>query len=113
MKIRPDTGMPKYFTVTSELELDITPDDDYPLDLLYFGALEPISATNVTNAVLTRFPNIYLHGALRHLHLWARNESLADYYTNQFAAAIVGANFRDHRGRYGPAPVIRMMGPTP
>lgn len=113
MKIRTGTGMPHYFTVTSQLELDVTPDQDYPLDILYFSALEPLSATNVTNAVLTRFPNIYLHGALRHFYLWAKNESMADYFTNQMAAAIIGANKRDHRGRYGPAPVIRMTGATP
>lgn len=113
MVIRSDEGTPRYFTVQSTLELDCVPDQSYDLDILYFGGLEPLSATNTTNAVLTRFPNIYLHGALRHLHLWARNEQLADFYTGQFAAAIQGANKRDHKGRYGPAPVIRMFGPTP
>lgn len=113
MHIRPDTGLPHFFTVTDTMELDIVPDLDYPLTTLYFGKLTPLSATDTTNAILDRFPSIYLHGALRHLFQWARDQAQADYYLQQFAGAIQGANRGDQRGRYGPAPVIRMTGPTP
>jgi hypothetical protein len=113
MRVRPYTGRPSYFTVTGELELDVVPDNDYELNMLYYGALEPLSATNTTNAVLTRFPAIYLHGALRHLFQWSNQVEKADYYLQQFAGAIRGANARDARGRYSPAPRLVVRGVTP
>lgn len=106
-------GIPAFFTVTSRIEFDTVPDQVYPVSMRYFGELTPLSDDDPTNAILTRFPNIYLFGALRQLFLWAKNEQMADYYYSQFIGTIQGANKRDRDGRYGPNPSIRTLGPTP
>jgi hypothetical protein len=113
MRYKTGSGIPSAFTITDTLELDIVPAGQYELEMTYFGDLEPLSATNTTNVILTKHHTIYLYGCLQALHLWARNEQLADYYYRLFIGAIKGANKRARLGRYGPAPQMRVTSSTP
>lgn len=113
MQVFEVTGRPKHFTVTTQLEFDRIADQAYNLEMSLFTILTPLSDANTTNAVLTRFPNVYFFGALYHLYNWGDFEAQAGKYQALFGQAIQLANKQDMRGRYGPAPVIQREGFTP
>jgi hypothetical protein len=113
MYITQDSGMPKLFTVTSQVEFDRTPDSAYTVEMQYYGKPTALSATNATNSILTKYPNIYLFGSLWALDLWALQEDKAEYYYGKLMQAIQTANREDKKGRHGPAPAMRYGGATP
>jgi hypothetical protein len=113
MHITSHVGQPKYFTVTSQIEFDCVSQSAYTVDMLYYSRLPALTEAAPSNAILTRFPMIYLHGSLAALYQWAKQPDQADYYYGQFLSGILEANTQDQRGRYGPSPVISVVGPTP
>lgn len=113
MRISPTSGLPKFFTVTSQVEFDRISDQVYTVGIDYYQTLAPLTAAAPTNAILTRFPTIYLWGSLAALYQWSMQPDKALYYHQQFLAGISRANLQDRKGRYGPAPAIKMEGPTP
>ncbi|MCK4788721.1 MAG: hypothetical protein KAV87_33570 [Desulfobacteraceae bacterium] len=113
LNILSSDGLPRFFTVTDQIELDRLPDQDYAGEIQYFQDFTPLSDTVATNTVLTNHPNIYLFGALWALKLHTEEAQAAANYYQQFISAIRGANNKDELGRYGPAPVMRVEGATP
>jgi len=112
--IRVDTsGLPRFFTVTDQIEFDRTPDALYTIEFQYFAIPEGLSSTNQTNVILDNHPNIYLFGTLWALWEFAFDEVVAQKNYLRFIAAIKGANKKDRQGRYGPAPVMRIEGSSP
>ena len=113
MYITQDSGMPKLFTVTSQLEFDRTPDSAYTVEMQYYVKPTALSSSNTTNAILTRYPSIYLFGSLWALYQWALQEDKSEYFYQKFMAAVMSANREDKKGRHGPAPAMRYGGSTP
>lgn len=113
MYITADSGIPKLFVVSSQLEFDRTPDSTYTVEMQYYAKPTALSSTSTSNAILTRFPSIYLFGCLWALYQWTLQEDKAEYYYGKFYAAIQSANREDKKGRHGPAPAMRYGGPTP
>lgn len=113
MPLRNLTDIPVFFTVTSQIEFDSTPDQAYTVEMQYIKKLTALDDTNTTNSILTNHPNIYLFGALWALFQDYMENDLAEYYYNKFITSIQGANMADDAGRYGPAPIIRKEGYTP
>lgn len=107
------TGRPRYFTVTTQLEFDVVPDSAYTLEMQYLKKITALSDANTTNTILQESPNIYLFGALWALFQDAMEFDVAEYFYDKFIASIGGLNKTDKRGRYGPAPKIRIEGATP
>lgn len=113
MIITQDSGIPKAFTITNQIEFDRVPDGTYTLEILFYNSFTSLSATNTSNAVLTKFPNIYLYGCLWALYQWSLQEDKSEYYYGKFIQAIKSANREDSKGRHGPAPAMFYRGPTP
>lgn len=113
LKLVSSSGVPKYYTVTSQIEFDRTCDAAYTVEMQYFRSLTPLSGSNATNSVLTRFPMIYLYGCLMHYASWALNDAMFQKYSLMFQGAIEAANKSDRKGRYGVAPAMRIEGSTP
>lgn len=113
LNVSTGTGAPCYFTITSQIEFDITPADDYTVEMQYYKSLTALSSSNTTNSVLTDYPSIYLFGSLWALYDWALNAEKAEYYNAKFMAAIGSANAKDKAGRFGAAPRMRLEGATP
>lgn len=103
-------GMPRAFTVTSQIEFDRIADAVYNVEVQYFAIPTALSTANQTNDVLTNTPSIYLYGTLWALNQWAERFDVAEYYYDKFIGAIKGANLADDNGRYGPAPFMRIEG---
>lgn len=113
MTIIPASGRPTEYTVTSQLEFNRTPDSAYTVEMQYYRSLTPLSASNTTNAILTRYPNVYLYGALFHFGLWARDDRMVAQFAPLFDGAIREANTADRKGRHGAAKAMKIEGSTP
>ena len=113
MNISNESGTPTDYTITDQIEFNRTPDSTYAYELLYFKSLTALSGSNTTNAVLTRFPMVYLYGSLKHYFDWAQNEGLAGKYEAKFERALVDANNSDKKGQYPSAKSMKREGPTP
>ena len=107
------TQIPQFFTVTTQLEFDSTPDQAYTIEMQYLNKLTALSDAATTNFILTNYPTIYLYGSLWALFQYSMEQDVAEYYYQKFLTAIQGANATDQAGRYGAAPMVRMEGYTP
>ena len=113
MRQEPGTGRPRFFTVTSQIEFERVPDDNYSIILQYYAIPAPLSSSNTTNVILDTFPNIYLFGTLAALFTYASDSQMAAQHYASFIRAIKGANKKDKQGRYGPSPAMTPAGSTP
>ena len=106
-------GMPRFFTVTDQIEFNRISDIVYTGEFQYIQEFTKLSDDNTTNIVLTNHPTIYMYGCLWALKLWAEEVPEAEAYYQRFINAIKGANKKDKLGRYGPAPIMRVDAVTP
>lgn len=113
MDIRSGVGLPHFYTITSQIEYDVEPEQDYVTDIVYYGKLTGLSSSNTTNAILTRYPQIYLYGGLWALNQWANNDEEEMKYYAKFIKAIAGANSAENDGNIGVAPQKRVNARTP
>ena len=114
MNIYGQAGIPRYYTVTSQLEFDRVPADTYSLEMSYWEKLNPLSDSNTSNTVLASFPQIYLQACLAELHLnYTQDNEEASKHIQQFNFLVDEANAEDLRGRYGPAPFARSERSSP
>ena len=58
------TGQPLYFSVTNEIEFDVTPDSSYSGEIIYYKEQTALSGSTASNDILSRAPDLYLYGAL-------------------------------------------------
>lgn len=107
------SGAPERYTITSRIEFNRQPDQAYVTNLQYYQTLNALDSTNTTNAILTKYPNIYLYGSLWALFQWARNDEEEAKYYQKFIRAVDGANVSSQRGRYGSGVVMRPRQMTP
>ncbi len=113
MEVNHESGKPKYFTITSQIELDRVPDSSYTIEVAHYAKPTGISSSNATNDVLTSNPNIYLFGCLWAVNLFNAEEDKSEFYYSKFIGAIRGANKSSKKGRHGPAPTMKFEGMTP
>ena len=113
LKIRSYSGKPYFYTINHQLEFDRVPDKNYTLEMTYYKNLVPLSETNQTNDVMTKYPNLYLLGTLAASFRMVRDEATADYYDQLFLDELSSANRAEKLGRYGPAPTMKTEGSTP
>lgn len=113
LKIDATSGLPESFTVTSQIEFNRTPDSTYTYEIVHYASLTALSDSNTTNAILTRFPAIYLFGALMFCSMWAMDDASMQKWATMYQEAIDRANGGDRRGRHGPAPRMKVEGSTP
>lgn len=112
MGIDSRASVPTEYCVTSQVELNRVSDQVYEIEFLYYQTLAPLTSVATTNAILTRFPQIYLYGAMFALAQWSMQPDMEAKYYNAFIRAIQGANNQDKRGRYH-QPAMRVAGVTP
>lgn len=103
------TGQPRFFTIVgNEIEFDRVPDSNYTIEVQCYVRPTDLSVTNQTNTILTKYPNIYLYGALAQLYIYTQDDQQAVKYDNLFTNAIKGANKAQKKGRHGPAPSMNL-----
>lgn len=68
------SGMPSHFTVKEDIEFNCVPDSAYVVELHYFKKYD--IATDLSNWLLTNYPELYLHSALSAAALFIRDNDL-------------------------------------
>ena len=107
------SGLPRYFSIGSQIAFDILPSATYTFSMNYWAELTALSDSNKSNAALSRFPAIYLYGALYFLNKFAGDSKEATNYYKLFMDEIKTANKSDSKGIMGPVPTMRYEGMTP
>lgn len=59
------------------------------LSLIYYAAIPSLVSSN-TNWLMTKYPNVYLYGALRHLSPWTADLDLISAWQTGFVSAVLG-----------------------
>lgn len=87
------SAQPIVFTVIGgNLELAPIPDAVYSLDLTYRQKIPALSASNVTNWLLTAWPNAYLYGSLLAATPFIMNDARLGLWAQLYKTAIDGIN---------------------
>jgi hypothetical protein len=113
LNVKSSAGRPSSYTITSQLEFNRTSDSGYTVEMHYYKSPDGITSSNTTNAVLTKFPSIYLYGSLMHFFQWAHDDKKLVEYAGFFHNAIELANKMDRKGRYGAAKSMKTERSTP
>lgn len=109
MRIRSGTGQPCFFTINAnQIEFDVVPDIVYEVTFKYFAEFAPLTSSNTTNFVLTKYPNIYLYGCMAQVGSYTNEEQLEAIYNAKFLDSIRSANNAEREIRYGPQPSMKV-----
>jgi hypothetical protein len=91
-------GVPKRFAIEG-VSLRTFPASTETINLRYYGSLDTLAA-NETNWLLTRYPNIYLYGALVFAELAQENDQRASNYAQLFEQFVGGLTKSNNRSKY-------------
>jgi hypothetical protein len=108
-----DKGTPAAFTITSQIEFNVTPLYADSIEMQYLKEFTPLSSANTVNSVLTESPDIYLYGSLWALYRHVDESDESARYYQLFISAIQGANKKAKAGTYGPRPRMIPRGIKP
>jgi hypothetical protein len=81
-----------YTLIGGQLYFGPVPDAAYAVAVTYEAEFVPLSDTQQTNIVLTKWPNVYLWGALKEAANFARDASYEATCESNFLSAIESAN---------------------
>ncbi|MGB0855086.1 MAG: phage adaptor protein [Pikeienuella sp.] len=102
--IRKETGpgMPRHYAIgNGEVTVSPVPDQGYTFTLGYVKGLPSFSADSDTNAVIVRYPDLYLYLALSHAAVWAKDQEGISTYDAAYKGAKHNAKQDDKRRRMG------------
>lgn len=95
-----ETGTPRNYTTVGDLvHFGPVPDAVYSVTASYQAAVPALTADAPTNSLLTKWPHVYLFGALVESIEYTRNEASRAGWESKFQTAIAGVNLLDwHTG---------------
>ena len=100
------SGKPKFYSVIgNELYLRPVPDSGYEMEIDYIASIAALSASNTSNTILTRHPDIYLHGALAEAFDYLMDDQRQAKHDAMFARAVLQINTDEDRVKYGGSPL--------
>ena len=110
---RETTGKPKQYTIVgNEFQLNPIPDISYTLKLTYFAKIPSLSDSNVTNYLLTNYPQLYLYGSLLEAQPYILNDERIPVWMGLYNEAIQLINRDDEQGRYSGRTAFAMKNDT-
>lgn len=79
------SGQPRWFSVLgSEWRLYPAPDGSYSYTLDYYAKVPKLSASNTSNWLLVKAPDLYLYGALAEAYSFLLEEDREQYWASRF-----------------------------
>ena len=99
-------GAPKAYSIVSdEIRLAPIPNEPTTIEMVFTEDFASLSDSVATNRLLLRNPDIYLHGALKHAHVFLLDEARAQYHGGLFDRAVAGAAQDAEASRFGQGPL--------
>lgn len=97
-----DSGIPSFYSIEDgQLRLAPSPNGSENMVMRYYAKLADLSESTDTNAVLTKYPAIYVYGTLAHHAALIRDETAAVVWLGNYEKAKRQARADDNRYRYG------------
>jgi hypothetical protein len=91
---------PSFFTIIgTEINLGVTPDSAKTLEIAFFKKLTALSDSNLTNTILTNYPDLYLYGALAESAPFLMQDERLDVWAKLYKEALRIANSSSENGR--------------
>jgi len=91
-------GKPLYYTHQSgQIEVYPTPDDSYTLDLNYYAQVPALTDAAPDNWILTKYPDLYLYGALAHAATYLRDPQRMQEFAAIYASTAAQVNRESKR----------------
>lgn len=101
---RNSSGLSNSFTIIGN-SLTIYPFNSADVSFVYYAKIPELVNDADTNWVITKHPNLYLHGALYHLGIFRRDGELAQTSAQMVRSIIEGIQGTDMLGKYAYAPM--------
>ena len=108
-----ETGCPKFYSMTNQIELDVEPNKSYNFKIEYYKKVEALSDDNPTNIILQKFPLAYKFGSMASAFMYAGEEQKADLYAVRMRDVVSRANTDANNFLYGANPTQFIDGVTP
>lgn len=98
---RDATGAPQFYAITAgQLEVWPTPGESYTGEIVYFGGVPALSDSNTSNWLLSKYPDIYLHGALVQSAPYLDEDQRTTTWAALYQSAIDAANMESDKARH-------------
>ena len=108
------SGIPtQYALVDGKMLLNPSPDGSYDVVLRYYASLASLSADADTNAIMDKYPGVYVYGVLSHHASLIRDVEAASIYKAEFMKSVKLAQASDTSDRYSGAPLVPTVRSTP
>lgn len=97
-----------YSIVGGQFHFAPAPSSSTTATLIYYALIPPLVAvTNTSNWMLTKWPDAYLYGALKHAAIRVKDSQAAQGYDSIFQSALQQIQWRSNRARTGSGMVTR------
>lgn len=94
-------GKPTHYAHTAGgLELFPTPDDEYTIEIVYYGRVPALTDVATTNWLLTASPDVYLYGALTQSAPYLKDDQRAAVWGALYQNAITSLNSASEQTRH-------------
>ena len=103
------TGRPQFYALTAgQIEVFPTPGETYTGELVYYARIPSLSDSNTTNWLLTKYPDVYLYGALVHTGPYLDEDARTTTWAALYQSAVDAANMESDKAKYS-GTGLRMM----
>jgi hypothetical protein len=93
-------GTPAYYAIVDgSFEVYPIPDQDYSMEILYFGRIPALSASITTNWMLDYNPDAYLYGSLAAAAPYLGEDQRVQVWASLYKNAISGINLEDDKAK--------------
>lgn len=105
---RASSGKPAYFSIGSAIEFDVTPDSNYAYQITYWPSITPLTDSNTTNWLLTKYPDVYLSASMMWANRYLMESEEAATWAAQYkeAAAMASQEYFRSRQSQGPLSIV-------
>jgi len=110
------TGVPTNYALTGDqMELQPTPGENTEVEIFYQYRLAGFSDDADTNAILTKFPNIYLYASLLEYALYVQADERIPPFRDAYGAEVARINDEAYERQMsgGPLQIINLGTSTP
>lgn len=99
-------GVPNIYTIENDkIKLYPTPDAEYTIRIVYNQSLPTVTASNPNNWVLTKYPYIYLYGALIEASVYIIDPEQVQFFQGKFDSAIADLWFNSANESFSGSPL--------
>ena len=108
-----ETGCPSFYSMTSQIELNVEPDQAYNFKFDYYLKPTALSDGNQTNIILQKYPLAYKFGSMASAFMYAGEEEKANMYALRMRDTIAKANSDAENFLFGSMPSYIIEGAIP